>query len=87
MILEQLREGLVIATRNPTRVLFANPAMARITGYSLDELLGATYEQIAACVHPGDRATFFRRWEDRLAGKNVPEHYEIRTIRKDGSQA
>jgi PAS domain S-box-containing protein len=87
MILEHLREGLVIATRNPTHVLFVNRAMTGITGYSLDELSGATYEQIAAWIHPEDRAGFFQRWEQRLAGEEVPERYEIRTIRKDGSLA
>lgn len=69
------------------RVLFVNPAMTKITGYSLDELRGATYEQIAAWIHPEDRATFLRRWEERLAGEIVPERYEIRTIKKDGSLA
>ncbi|MDY6955100.1 MAG: PAS domain S-box protein, partial [Thermodesulfobacteriota bacterium] len=87
MILEQLREGLVIATGNPTRVLFVNPAMTRITGYDQDELLGATYDQIAAWIHPEDRAAFLERWEKRLAGEEVPERFELRTIRKDGSEA
>jgi len=87
IILEQLREGLVIATRNPTRVLFVNPVMTRITGYDQEELLGATYEQIEAWIHPEDRAAFLERWEKRLAGEEVPERFELRTIRKDGSEA
>ena len=66
------------------RVAFANPAMADLTGYSVDELKAASPEQIRDFVHPDDREVVWDRHSDRLAGKPAPEHYEFRALSKDG---
>ncbi len=67
------------------RVVFANQAMADITGFTVSEILNAPAQQVRAFVHPEDQTLVWGRYQDRLSGKPVPERYELRGIRKDGS--
>jgi len=85
ILVEQSLQGIVIAQGFPPRLVFANSAMAAITGYSLDELTSFSPKQIEDLVHPDDRALFFGRFKDRLQGKPAPSQHEIRGIRKDGT--
>jgi PAS domain S-box-containing protein len=83
-LIEQSLEGIMIGQGSPFRVVFANPAMAQMLGYSLDELTSLSPKEVEALVHPEDRALFFGRFGDRLQEKPTPAHYEFRAIRKDG---
>lgn len=76
-------QGLVIFQEG--RVVFANQAMAEITGYTADEMLAMSSQQMQAFVHPKDRALVWGRYQDRLRGERLPERYELRGIRKDGT--
>ena len=76
-------QGLVIFQDG--RVVFANQTMTEITGYALDEMLAASSQQVQARVHPEHRALVWSRHQERLRGKHLPERYEIRGIRKDGT--
>jgi len=67
------------------RAVFANQAMAEITGYTVDEILAMSPQQIQDFVHPEDRALVWGRHRDRLKGKRLPDRYEFRGIRKDGT--
>ena len=67
------------------RVVFANQAMAQITGHSVEEILAAPPEKVQAFVYPDDRELVWNRHRDRLNGEELPERYELRGIRKDGS--
>ncbi|MCH7559446.1 MAG: PAS domain S-box protein, partial [Planctomycetes bacterium] len=67
------------------RVVFANQAMADITGYTVEEMLALSSEQVLAFVHPDDHEFVWNRYRDRLNGEELPERYEFRGIRKDGS--
>jgi PAS domain S-box-containing protein len=66
------------------KVVFANRAMAEMAGYTIDEMLALSIEQVRDFVHPEDREMVWRNQQRRLAGEPVPEHYELRGIRKDG---
>jgi PAS domain S-box-containing protein len=76
-------QGLAIFQNG--RVVFANQAMADITGYTVEEMLTSPPEQVQAFVHPDDHELLWSRHRDRLNGKELPERYEFRGIRKDGS--
>ncbi len=84
-LVEQSIQGVVIAVGPGPRIIFASHAMGDILGYTPEELQSLTTEQIAGLLHPEDRESFFRRFEDRLAGRPALSHYEFRAIRKDGS--
>jgi PAS domain S-box-containing protein len=84
-LVEQSLQGIVIAQGPPPpRLVFANPTMAKILGYTPDELTALSPKETEGLVHPEDRAVFFGRFSDRLQGKPAPPRYEVRGIRKDG---
>jgi PAS domain S-box-containing protein len=66
-------------------IVFSNPALSEITGYSNDELLSFKLGQLRVLVHPDDREMVWKRLDYRLAGEDVPSYYEMRAIRKDGT--
>lgn len=77
-------QGLVII--QDFRIVFADPAFARISGYTIEELMSLSPEEVKAMVHPDDQALVWGRFRDRLGGKRVPRYYEYRGIRKDGAE-
>lgn len=76
-------QGLVIFQDG--RAVFANQAMAGIIGYPVDEILAMSPDRIREVVHPEDREVVWDRHRKRLAGEPIPQRYEMRGIRKDGS--
>jgi PAS domain S-box-containing protein len=83
-LVQQSLEGLVVALGPPPKFVFANPSFAGLMGYTVREVLAMSPQQIYELVHPDDREMFFGRFADRIAGKEVPGHYEVRGITKDG---
>jgi PAS domain S-box-containing protein len=77
-------QGLIIIQE--MRVVFTNQAFADISGYTIDEILALSPEEVQACVHPDYQARVWGRMRDRLDGKPVPSHYQFKAIRKDGSE-
>lgn len=72
--------GVLIADRE-AKIVWANPAMEKLTGYSLDELLGQTPHLFYSGVQPG---SFYREmWGTILRGEKW--HGELVNRRKDGS--
>jgi PAS domain S-box-containing protein len=68
------REGLI----------YVNPALTTITGYTRDELLVLTaWEGI---IHPDDRERVRANGRARLRGENAPRHYEFRIYTKSGEE-
>ena len=62
------------------RLVYVNPVMAEILGYSPQEMTGLPPLDL---VHPDDRDFGSRKMAERLAGKQ-PELYTIRGVKKDG---
>ena len=79
-VVERANDGIVMA--NGKRIVFSNPAFARMTGYSLAELDGMEILQLVPAEHHGLIAERLKR---RLAGQHVPNNYEIDLLRKDGA--
>jgi two-component system cell cycle sensor histidine kinase/response regulator CckA len=80
---EQSLQGLVII--QGSRVVFANTAFAEISGFTLEELLSLSPEEVRALIHPEDQELVWGRFRDRLEGKHVPHRFEYRGIQKDGT--
>jgi PAS domain S-box-containing protein len=82
-LIEQSLQAIVIL--QDFRIAFANKAMAKITGYTLKELLAFPPKKVKEMIHPEDQPMVWKRLQDRLAGKSPPQHYEFRVIQKDKS--
>ncbi|MFX0095520.1 MAG: response regulator [Candidatus Hodarchaeota archaeon] len=78
-------QGTVIAQGNVPHIVFVNPAIAEMLGYTIDELLAFTPNDMMNLIHPDDRNFFFKGYRDRLTGVFDPDRYELRFLKKDGS--
>jgi diguanylate cyclase (GGDEF)-like protein/PAS domain S-box-containing protein len=77
-------QGIVIF--QDLRIVYLNKAFSEITGYSNEDLLAFSPDQIKKLVHPDDQDLVWGRMENRLKGKPTPQRYEFRALRKDGTQ-
>jgi PAS domain S-box-containing protein len=83
-LVENSIQGLIIF--QDSRAVLANQAASTIIGYSKEEILAASPEEIAGVLHPEDRERVWTRMQDRIAGKPVPDRYAYRIVRKDGTE-
>jgi two-component system, cell cycle sensor histidine kinase and response regulator CckA len=83
MLVENSLQGLAIIQDG--FYVFCNSAYAKMTGYSIEELLALSPGEMGDMNHPDDRAFVWKRHQDRLAGKDVAPDYECRAFRKDGT--
>ena len=77
--------GIALLQGNPPRFILVNPAVTDIFGYSAEEILDFSSEDMWIMVHPRDREMVKQHFFDRLAGKKPPARYAFRALRKDGS--
>ena len=80
-LIEKSLQGVVIF--QDSRIVFANKALVKITGYTIQELLSFPPKKITELVHPDDQELIWERLKSRLEGKSQPNHYEFRALRKD----
>ncbi|MCX7984562.1 MAG: PAS domain S-box protein [Bacteroidetes bacterium] len=64
------------------RFVYVNKTTCRMLGYSYEELLSMNFWDI---VHPDHRDMVRERGFARQRGEKVPERYEMKLIRKDGT--
>jgi len=83
-VVDHSLQGLVIM--QDQRIVFANQAIAQMLGYTIEQLLALTPDQVRDLVHPDDQRLVWGRHMDRLAGRRVAPRYECRAIRKDGEE-
>jgi len=84
--IEKTQDGILITQDNPVQIVFASPAMAEITGYSIEELKSLKPHAIKQLIHPEDFKSFTHNYI-KLLSKNQPAlHLEFRGIKKNSSQ-
>ncbi len=83
ILVDHSLQGLAIYDSN--RIYFVNSTLSDILGYSAEELLSFSREQIVSLIHPDNRWIAWRKLQARLEGKAVPRQTTFRFICKDGS--
>jgi len=79
-LIENTTEGLVLVSENGT-IVYQNPAVARMSGFAVDELYG---KKTGRHIHPDDREDFLSTLEElaHIPGGIVQKQYRFR--HKDG---
>ncbi len=72
--------GLGVLVVQDARIKMANDLACRMVGYTPGEM---TSGLIAKLIHPDDRDLVLQRHVDRIAGREIPEVYQCRMVRKD----
>jgi PAS domain S-box-containing protein len=78
-------QGVVIAKPDPIRLVFANPAMAQISGYPPERLVGMAQDDLVKLIHEEDWGQFFDSFQKQLQGEDIPESSECRLVTKAGA--
>lgn len=81
-LVENSLQGVVVI--QDLRIVYTNAAFSKITGYSIDELLSFIPPDTINLVHPDDRERVWGNLRRRLAGENIPQHYQFKGLSKDG---
>ena len=76
--------GLGVAITDGTQMVYVNDALARMYGYSVNELMGMP--SALDLVVPADRNRLLGKLERRLQGEPVGDRGETIVTRKDGKQ-
>lgn len=77
--LDNAPTGIVIVQNE--QIVYANPKILELMGYTIEDLKDASVWKF---VHPEDRDRVMDYYRRRMAGEEVPEHYEMRVITKSG---
>ncbi|MFH0728821.1 MAG: PAS domain S-box protein [Pseudomonadota bacterium] len=80
-LVERANDGIVVILPD-TRVQYANPMIAELTGYSVESLTGSSF---VGYVHESDREFIKERFNHRVQHQTIPAKTETRLLRKDGS--
>jgi PAS domain S-box-containing protein len=80
LIVEYINEGILVAQDGI--LVYANPNVMEIGGYSLEELSSKPFVEF---IHPDDREMVIEYHIKRLKGDEVAPTYTFRTIDKDGT--
>lgn len=78
-LVENSMDGIIIIQEGVLK--FVNNSSMNLTGYTIDEMIGENFLKFVAEDY---REMVTKRYIDRMAGKSVPNIYEIVLIRKDG---
>ncbi len=65
------------------KIAYANPAASHIFGYKEGEIAGKEFIKFIA---PEDRDFIIRRYKKRISGKNVPQRYMFKGLKKNRSK-
>lgn len=83
-LVEQSLQGIVILQGVPPHPIFVNPTVSEITGYSSQDILSFSPEEVKSLIPPEDQERLFTDYEKRLKGEDLIPHFEMHVTRKDG---
>ena len=84
-LVEESLQGIMVAQGAQPKIVFANSAMGKMLGYTVEEFTSLSPQEVFGLVYYEDRELFFNRFRDRLLGKQRESNYDFRAVRKDGA--
>lgn len=80
-LVNNMLDGIFI--NQDRKLVFANHALARLTGYELEEMLNQPFHTF---IYPGERERVEGYYRNRTKGIPVPDEYETRLAHKNGER-
>lgn len=84
---EQSVQGILIISGDPPKIVFANPAITKMTGFTAEELLSISLKEIFSLIHLEDREIVSQHLEKHLLGEEETQSYTFRAQKKNGTTA
>ena len=78
-VIENAVEGITVVQDG--KLQYANPRLLEMTQVSPEKFTNRPFTDF---IHPDDRALVFERYQHRIAGEDVPPHYDFRVIGENG---
>ncbi len=78
-------QGILILQGSPPKIVFANPVIADILGYSVEDIMKFQAEGLSNLILPDDREIYFQVYEDLLVNQHFHPQQEVRIVKKDGT--
>jgi PAS domain S-box-containing protein len=78
-VIENAAEGITVAQDGMLQ--YANARLLGMTQVCPEEIVNRPFTDF---IHPDDRAFVFERYQRRVAGENVPQHYDFRVVGTSG---
>lgn len=82
LLFEHSAQGILLLQSE--KIVLVNQSFADMVGYTVDELLEFSIEEIFNLIHPDDRKAALVLFRFLLTGKELPKNYENRFIRRNG---
>ena len=80
LLIETANEGILVA--QGTNLMFVNPMIQKISGYTEEELLQISFMEL---VHYDDRELVMNNSRKRIKGETADSRYQFRILKKDKS--
>jgi len=85
-LVETSHQGMTIMRVDPLQIVFASKPMETLMGYTPEETLNASAEQLTERIHPDDRERAFSSMMQWLSGSDTPlVNISYRVIHKNGT--
>ncbi|VVB53857.1 Methyl sulfide methyltransferase-associated sensor [uncultured archaeon] len=81
LLIESIQEGVFVI--QDAKMVFVNKAIAEMTGYSIEEIIGMDFHNLVA---PEDLEMVHDRYYRRQRGEDISPEYEFHLLRKDGEK-
>ena len=82
LLFEHSAQGILLLQSE--KIVLVNQSFANMVGYTVDELLAFTVEEIFGLIHSQERSQALETFHNLLAGKDLPKSYEYRFLRWNG---
>jgi PAS domain S-box-containing protein len=77
-------DAIAVFGGNPPKFIYVNPAFLRLFGYTLEEILAFSPDDIFLTIHPDDREMVKNHLRGRFRQDDKFNRYEFRVVMKDG---
>jgi len=81
-LVEMAQDGILIIQN--MKIIYANPILIKLSGYERDNLLDQPFQKF---IHPSEVSKITKNYINRMAGKEVPNIYDSKIVKKDGTVA